>query len=123
MPPESGSTRSLGAVGELDELEQLVARLPRLAVREVEVAAVDEEVLPHGQLRVERVLLGHDAEAGADPRAVAVRVHAEHAQLPPLTRRHAADHAHRRGLAGAVRAQEAERLAPARRRSRSRRRR
>ena len=43
----------------------------------------------HGQLGVEVVLLGHDAEAGADLRAVACRIHAEHAQLAarsPATR-------------------------------------
>ena len=33
--------------------------------------------------------------------------------VPPADGRHAADHAHRRGLAGAVRAEEAERLAAA----------
>ena len=48
---------------------------------------------------------------------------AEDAQRAVADRRDAADHPHRRGLAGAVRAKEAERLRPARRRSRSRRRR
>ena len=57
-------------VAELHELEQLVGPFADHAPREVEVAAVDEEVVAHGELEVERVLLGHDAEAGADARAV-----------------------------------------------------
>ena len=47
-----------------------VARSRCLGVGQVEVAAVDEQVLAHGQLGVEVVLLRHDAEPGADLRAV-----------------------------------------------------
>ena len=70
------------------------------------------EVLADGQLGVERVLLGHDAESGADPRPVGDRVEARGpCSVAVGHRRDAADHPHRRGLAGAVRAEEAERLA------------
>ena len=47
----------------------------------------------------------------ADLRAVAARIQAEDDELAVADRRDAADHPHRRGLAGAVRAEEAERLA------------
>src|SRR5581483_8942324 len=72
---------------------------------------VDEHVLAHGELVVERVRLRHDAEPTADLRAVSNRVEVEDAQGAAARRRDAADHAHRRALAGAVRAEEPERLA------------
>ena len=100
-----------GALGELDEVEQLVDLRLQLAAREPEVAAVDEHVLAHRQLRVERVVLRNDAEPGSDAGAVRVWVETEDAQRPAADRRDAADHPHRRALAGAVRPEEAERLA------------
>ena len=60
---------------------------------------------------VEGVLLRHDAEPGADARPVGARVEAQHPQRAVGDRRDAADHAHRRGLAGAVGTEEAEGLA------------
>ena len=97
-------------IGQLDELEQLVGSLTDDAPRQVEVAAVDEHVVAHRQLEVERVLLGHDAETGADARPVGRRVHAQHAEITVRDRRDATDHPHRRRLAGPVGPQEAERL-------------
>ena len=76
MPPESGSTRSFAAVGQLDEVEELVGALRALLARQAEVAPVDQEVLADGQLVVERVVLRHHAEPRADLRAVPARVHA-----------------------------------------------
>ena len=61
---------------------------------------------------VERVVLGHDTEAGPDLGAVVTRVQAKDAELAVADRRGAADHPHRRGLAGAVGTKEPERLAP-----------
>ena len=54
---------------------------------------------------------GHDPEAAPDLDSVAGRVEPEDAQRPVRHRRDAPDHPHRRRLAGAVRAEEAERLA------------
>src|SRR5262249_61871621 len=71
-----------------------------------------EHVVPHGELEVERVLLRHDSETAADPCAVDPGIHVEHTQLAVRDRRDAADHPHGRGLAGAVRSEEAERLTP-----------
>ena len=58
------------ALRQLHEVEELVHALPDHRPRQVEVPTVDRQVLADGQLHVQRVLLGHDADAGADPRAV-----------------------------------------------------
>ena len=99
------------ALRELDEVEELVGARAEVLPGQPEVAAVDDDVLADGQLHVERVLLRHDAEPRADLRAVAGGIDVEHAQRPLRDGRDAPDHAHRRRLARAVRAEEAERLA------------
>ena len=111
MPPERCSTRAPRPVRQLDELQKLGRPLADLARRNAEVPAVDDEVLEHRQLEVEVVLLRHDAEALADLRAVVRRIEVEDRELTPAARRDGADHAHGRRLAGAVRPEEAERLA------------
>ena len=73
MPPDNGSTWSLARSRELGELEQLVGAAADLGAAEPEVAPVDHQVLADRQFQVERVLLGHDAEAGPDLRAVCPR--------------------------------------------------
>src|SRR5690606_3139126 len=102
---------ALGPIGELHELEQLLRALSADRPREVEVAAVDEHVVLDAELLVELVLLRHDTDPGADLLAVARRVEPEDPQLALAHRRHATDHAHRRRLAGTVRAEKPERLA------------
>ena len=97
--------------GELRELEELVGPARGLGSLEAEVPAVDHEVVADGDLGVERVLLGHDAEAAADPRTVGLGVEVEDAERPVGHRRDARDHAHRAGLPGAVGPEEAEALA------------
>ncbi len=99
-----------GPLGELDEVEQLVGPLVDQLARQAEVASVDQHVLPHGELVVERVLLGNDPEAGADRRPIFHRVTTEDAKITTCRRRYAAEHAHGGGLPGPVRAEEAERF-------------
>ena len=101
----------LRAVGELGELEQLLDLRTQRRAGQPEVAAVDVEILTHGHLEVERVQLRDDAQPGADLRALCRRIHAQDAQAAGGDGRDAPDHAHRRGLAGAVRPEESERLA------------
>jgi hypothetical protein len=101
----------VGAFGQLRELEQLVGPAVDLRPLEPEVATVDHEVLADGQLGVKGVLLRHDAEAGADVGPVGRGVHPHHPEVTRADRRDTADHPHRRGLAGPVRAEEAERFA------------
>ena len=102
----------VASFGELDEIEQLVCASARLAPRQVEIPAVDDEVLADRQLSVQRVLLRHDPDPGTDPRPVHGRVHIEDAQRPCGGWRDTADHPHRGGLAGPVGTQEAECLTP-----------
>ena len=68
-------------VVEAGEVQQLLGAGPDLAPRQAEVAAVDHQVVEHGELGVEVVVLRDDAQASPDRRAVVARVHAEHAQL------------------------------------------
>ena len=99
------------ALVQLDELEQPVGACSYLAARQSEVAAVDDQVLAHRQLVVERVLLWNDAQAAANLRAVGDGVQVENAERPRGRRRDAADHAHGRALPRSVRAEKAERFA------------
>ena len=60
-----GLDERLGALGELEELEQFVGLFRRLGVRHAEVAAVEVDVLPDGALAVEGIELGDDAHVAA----------------------------------------------------------
>ena len=60
----------VGALGELDEVEELLRPPAGLPARQPEIAAVDHEVVLDRELRVEGVLLRHDADPGPDPRPV-----------------------------------------------------
>ena len=62
MPPDSAITGALGPLGEAELLEQPVGLGLRLLGVHAEEAAVEVEVLPHGERPVERVGLGHDAD-------------------------------------------------------------
>ena len=55
-----GVHRGLGPLGQLEPVEQFVGQAAGLARADAEQAAVEIEVLPHGELPVERVLLRHD---------------------------------------------------------------
>ena len=81
MPPDSGSTRSSRRSVSCTNSSSSSRALADHRARQVEVAAVDEEVVAHRELGVEVVLLRHHAEPGADLRAVGRRVQAEHAQV------------------------------------------
>jgi hypothetical protein len=107
----SGSLISERAiVGELHELQQAGRALGDDVPLKAEIATVDDQVLPDGQFDVQCVVLRDYPEPRPDRRPVGDRVHAQDGQLTAARRRDAADHAHSRGLARAVRAKEAERL-------------
>ena len=116
MPPDSGSTLVLAPLGELGELEQLGGAGAHLAAGQPEVAAVDPEVLLDGELLVEGVVLRARRRAGPGSpgrrwpgpgRGSAARRRST-GETQPIIRMV-------RGLAGAVGAEEAERLARAHR--------
>src|SRR5207342_1532207 len=92
------------------EVDQLDRSATRLGAMQAEVPRVDDEVFPHRQLLVEIVALWHDAESGPDLRSVSRRVQVEHGQRARGDRGDAADHAHGRGLACAIGAEQPERL-------------
>ncbi len=62
-------------------MQQLLGAGPDLAPGQAEVAAVDHQVVEHGELGVEVVVLRDDAQASPDGGAVVARVHPEDAQL------------------------------------------
>ncbi|MET3800228.1 hypothetical protein ABID70_000183 [Clavibacter michiganensis] len=109
----AGEVVDLGAraVAQLRELEQLVGARRDLLARQPEVSAVDDEVVARLELQVEVVGLRHDAQLRADLGPVRVRVEPEDVERPARARGDRADHAHGRGLAGAVRAEQPEGLA------------
>ena len=101
----------VASFAQLYEVEELVDARPDHRLGQVEEATVDQQVLGDRQLHVEVVLLRNDTQPSADGRAIRRRVETEHAQRALGHRRDAADHAHRRALARAVRPEKAERLA------------
>ena len=113
MPPERSSTLDFAFSVSWTNSSSSCGALADLGGRDPEVPAVDEQVVEDVELVVEGVLLRADPEPAADGRAVRRRVEAEDAQVAVGHRRDGRDHPHRRGLAGAVGAEEAERLAPA----------
>src|SRR2546430_1427622 len=78
---------------------------------QTEVAGVDEQVLEHGEVLVEVVLLGDDPDPRAHLPGLAVGVQLQHVKLAGGPPQPAEEHLHGGGLAGAVGAQEAEALA------------
>jgi hypothetical protein len=70
------------AVRQLDEIQQLVGALADELLRQAEVPAVDQQVLPDRELEVQGVLLRHDAEPPADRRPIAHGIPAEDGKLP-----------------------------------------
>src|SRR5664279_1778888 len=70
-------------VGQLRELDQLLRPPSAFGPGNPEIAPVDDEVLPDGQLQVQVVLLGYHPEPTADPDAVEFRIQAEDGQLSP----------------------------------------
>jgi hypothetical protein len=98
-----GLVRVLGEAEPLDPVAR--ARGGRV---EVEQARVQRELLARGQLRIERRLLEHDADLPAHRGALAHDVAAEQRDLARARREQRREHAHRRRLARAVRAEQAE---------------
>src|SRR5205814_1491001 len=95
---------------QLNEIKELLSTLPGHIPRQTEVARVGEQILIDVQLGVERVRLRHDAQPRPYAGTVAHGIHAQHAQGAARCGGDTSDHAHGRGLPGAIRAEEAERL-------------
>ena len=123
MPPDSAATRASRPLGEAELLEQAVGLgLGGLGVH-AEEAAVEVEVLPHVERAVEGVGLGHDADQPLGLGRVAHDVDAADEAPARGGDDPGGEHPGGGGLAGAVRSEQAEDLAPVDRRGRGRRRR
>mgnify|MGYP001348806491 CR=1 FL=1 len=96
-----------------ERLDLAVDRRDRL-VSVLEARAEDGgeelEVLPHAQVRVEREATGHVADAGPDVPEVPDDVAPEHLRPPGVRDEERGEDTEERGLAGAVRADDAEDL-------------
>ena len=96
---------------QLHEAQQVGRPPPHGGPAQAEVAGVDEQVLEHGEVLVEVVLLGDDPDPRAHLPGLAVGVQLQHVKLAGGPPQPAEEHLHGGGLAGAVGAQEAEALA------------
>ena len=101
----------LGAVAELEPLEQLVGRGSGRLRAHAEVAAVEVEVLEHGEAAVERVHLGDHADELLRERGLGHDVDVADERLSIGGDDARREHAHGGGLARTVGAEETEDLA------------
>ena len=95
-------------VDQLHEVEQLEGGRACVLRLEPVVARVDQEVVEDGDLLVEVVLLRDNAHPRLHPARVLGHRNTEDVEPAGGRGERARDHPHRRGLAGAVRAEEAE---------------
>ena len=98
-------------LGELRELQELRRALAKYLTGDIEVAAEHLQVQSNGELQLERVLLGHHAEAAADLGAVRARIEAQDREGARTRLGDGRDHPHGTGLARTVGAEETEALA------------
>ena len=107
MPPESLSTASRRRSLQAGEVERALDRA-RATSRDPVEAREDGEVLLDGDVDVEVVELRHDAHLGARRLRLAGQLVARAPELALVGDRLAGEQPHRRRLAGAVRAEQAE---------------
>jgi hypothetical protein len=100
----------LGAafVRQFGEIEKRPAETEGVLFPDIEVSSVDDKVFRHREVRVQVVVLGHDADAGLDNGRLLGDVHPENRHRPRGRRHETGDDAHDRGLARAVGAEEPE---------------
>jgi len=103
----------LRAIAELEEFKQFIGPGRNAGAIHAEEATEDEQVLAHGQLHVQRLLLMYNADLATNLGAVEIWILAKDLQRSRGTWRDARDHAHGRRLPSTVRPEEAEELAVA----------
>ena len=109
MPPENCWTGSAAAIGEPGTFERPVHLLIERRAARALAGGRTLEILPRGQQRVERDLLGNDAELRWGSPAVDHAI--EHADLTCVEAHATGDRANERRLPGAVRTEQREQLA------------
>ena len=113
LPAGQVGGHRLAPVREAEYLEQLLGPALGLAQAQAEEPATELQVLGHGQLHVERVVLGHHADPALHADRVGDHVHARHPCLTARRQDQRGEHADGGGLARAVRSQQPEELAGA----------
>ncbi len=108
MPPESLSTRVVAAVAQVGEVERPLDRGRALRARDAVEVREDEQVLLGRQRHVEVVELRDDAALRARRLRVAGQHVPEDLELALVGDRLRGEHLHRRRLAGAVGAEQAD---------------
>ncbi len=98
--------------GEVESLGHLAHPVRDAVLGKLEQARVQLEVLAHGQLGVEREGLAHVADPAAHAHVVRIDLAAKEPRRALARGQEAGQRLHRRGFAAAVRAEEAEDLAP-----------
>ena len=106
MPPESSPMRASFLCARFANSSSPGTRASTSASAQPEVAAVHDEVLGHGEVRIEVVHLRHDADADARATGVARHRLADQRDLAAIRLGEAEAAAQRRRLAGAVRAEQ-----------------
>ena len=106
MPPEYVIAIFLPRLDQVELLEQLVRPAPALGPAEVVQVGHHDQVLPAGEQAVDRGELAGDADRGAHLLRVPVQIVAGHPDLAGVGGDQGGQDLHRRGLAGAVRAEQ-----------------
>ena len=117
-PPESWATFDFCALGELEQLNQLVRLLRGLGMTESEVAAVEVHVLENRALPVEGVELRHHSHEAARLGGMCDHINAGDRDLAAGGQCARGANANGRRFARAIRAEQAEELARGARRDR-----
>ncbi len=100
--------QAVGLAAEVEAREHLLHARATPFGRQVEQPCVQVEVLPHGQLAVQRKRLGHVADPLAGLHVMRVHRLAEQQRLALAGWQQTGEHFHGGGLAAAVRAEKAE---------------
>ena len=106
-----GADLPVRGVREREALEQVVGLRARVAPRHAPQTRRQQQVLATRHAGVEGGLLHRRADAAADRGGIVGHGQAEHGRVPRRRRCQRREDAHRRGLAGAVAAEQAEHLA------------
>src|SRR5215510_15775319 len=100
-----------GAMVQAYEIEQFFDTLRGFSFRDPKVACINDQVSPDIQIRIEVVVLRHDADERSNPATLSSHKEAFDRQVAGSQRRAASNHAHGGRLAGAIRPKQPEGLA------------
>ena len=109
-PPESVSGFWLAKRPEVEALDQLGHAPGEIHRARPEVARRDGQVLLDREVAVERVVLGAHADRALRPDQIPPQLDPVHVDLAGVRAQESVEHAQRRGLAGAVRPEQAQDL-------------